>query len=411
MDHRWNKPLLIVSTLALGSASFAGATGFPATGQTTASTANKNDRITGAVAVPDDGTLQAGATLSYTDNGDGTITDNNTGLMWEKKGDNGGLHDKDNGYPWTGNGTQETIWDWLDDVNAEGGTGFAGYSDWRIPNAKELESLVSFQSAPPMTSAAFHNNCVAGVTVLTGSCTVTSNYWSSTTWPTSPSMAAGVSFYEGLLFVYDKVSAPKVRAVRGGLSGPSVLPATGQTTAYKADKNDGIAGAVAVPDDGTVRAGAAMSFTDNGNGTITDNVTGLVWEKKSDNGGLHDKDNYYYWSGNGDQETLWDWIEDVNAEAFGGAQDWRIPNARELLSIASFQGSAPAAFNNNCVPGATVLTGSCTKNLPYWTSTSQISSTVGGSSICAWYVGANGDVYPYFKSSAYWARAVRGGTP
>jgi len=58
---------------------------FPATGQTTASQADKNDGIAGPVDVPDDGTVQAGAPLTYTDNEDGTITDNNTGLMWEKK--------------------------------------------------------------------------------------------------------------------------------------------------------------------------------------------------------------------------------------------------------------------------------------------------------------------------------------
>lgn len=45
-----------------------------------------------------DGDIQAGAPLSYTDNGDGTITDNNTKLMWEKKDDSGGVHDKDNTY-------------------------------------------------------------------------------------------------------------------------------------------------------------------------------------------------------------------------------------------------------------------------------------------------------------------------
>ena len=78
----------------------------------------QNDGIPGGVAVADDGAVQAGAPLSFTDNGDGTITDNNTHLMWEKKGDGGGLHDKDNTYSWSGNG--ETIWDWLDDVNAEG---------------------------------------------------------------------------------------------------------------------------------------------------------------------------------------------------------------------------------------------------------------------------------------------------
>jgi hypothetical protein len=405
--------LVVPAVLALGWAGSAMAIDFPATGQTTSYRAEKNDNITGALAVPDDGAVQAGASLSYTDNGDGTITDDNTGLMWEKKGDNGGLHDKDNGYYWSGSGNQETIWDWLDDVNAEGGTGFAGYSDWRIPNAKELQSLVNFQSPPPMTSSAFHSNCVAGATVLTGSCTAVSNYWSSTTWARSTSSAWGVSFYEGLLYPYDKASAPRVRAVRGGGSGPGAFPATGQTTAYTANKNDGVAGAVAVPDDGTVRAGAPLSFTDNGNGTITDDNTGLVWEKKSDDGNkLHDKDNIYWWSGNSAQETIWDWLEDVNAQHYAGYQDWRIPNARELLSIADFQNqwAVPAAFNTNCVPGATVLTGSCTFQSSYWTSTSEIRSIIGGNPICAWSVSNYGTVYPDFKSSTPRVRAVRGGT-
>jgi hypothetical protein len=261
-----------------------------------------------------------------------------------------------------------------------------------------------------MISGAFNSNCVAGATVLTGSCTVIGSYWSSTTWARSTSMAWGVSFNEGLLYPYDKASAPRVRAVRGGSSG---FPATGQTTAYTANKNDGIAGAVAVPDDGTVRAGAPLSFTDNGNGTITDNNTGLAWEKKSDNGDRHDKDNIYWWSGNGAQETIWDWLEDVNAEGFGGYGDWRVPNARELLSIANFQNqwAVPAAFNNNCVPGATVLTGSCTLQVSYWTSTTRVSSIVAGTSLEAWNVGNYGDVYPSFKSGTSRVRAVRGGTP
>jgi hypothetical protein len=409
MNRRQRLFLFLAAGWALGWVGPVRATGFPATGQTTSYLSDKNDRITGAVAVPDDGALQAGATLSYTDNGDGTVTDNNTGLMWEKKGDSGGLHDKDNVYVWSGTGTQETIWDWLDDVNAEGGgSGFAGHNDWRIPNIKELQSLVNFQSVLPTTSAAFNSNCVAGATVLTGSCTA-NTYQSSTTWYSNHNMAAGVNFTSSILEAYDKVASPHVRAVRGGLSSP-VLPVTGQTTAYTADKNDGIAGAVTVPDDGTVQAGAPWSFTDNGNGTITDNNTGLVWEKKGDSGGLHDKDNFYQWTGNSAEETIWDWVEDLNAEAFGGSGDWRIPNARELLSIANFQGTALPVFNNNCVAGATVFTGSCTKNLSYWTSTSDIHSALGGTTITAWYLNG-GVVYPTFKSSALYARAVRGGTP
>src|SRR5437773_4101103 len=57
---------------------------FPATGQTT------------VFHTGDDGDIQAGATLSYTDNGDGTITDNNTCLIWEKKSFDGTIHDVNN---------------------------------------------------------------------------------------------------------------------------------------------------------------------------------------------------------------------------------------------------------------------------------------------------------------------------
>lgn len=409
MNPRRLRSLTVAAALIFGWASSATAVDFPATGQTVSYTANKNDKILAPVAVPDDGAVQAGATLSYTDNGDGTVTDNNTGLMWEKKSDDGGLHDKDNAYIWSGTGAQETIWDWLDDVNAEGGAGFAGYNDWRIPNVKELQTLAHYGRVTPATPEVFNSNCVAGATVLTGSCTAGATYTSSTTWARSPGMAWGIRLQDGFSSLSDKTAGLRVRAVRGGGSGPGAFPATGQTTAYTADKNDGIPGAVAVPDDGTIRAGAPLSFTDNGNGTITDNNTGLVWEKKSDDGHLlHDRDNIYWWSGNGASETIWDWLEDINAAAFGGHQDWRVPNVRELLSIADFgqQWAVPAAFHTNCVPGATVLTGSCTLQVPYWTST-----THAGAYPSAWLVGTYGDVYANSKSGTARIRAVRGGTP
>jgi hypothetical protein len=185
---------------------------FPASGQTTPYTADKNG-APGSF-VRDDGIVQAGAPLQFVDNGDGTITDRNTGLMWEKKSDDDGLHDARNIYPWS-NATEDTIWDWLDEVNAEGGTGFAGYDDWRIPNVKELNSILDFERSEPAVAPAFHDSCTPGCEVVSCSCTFYS-VWSSTTVAGSPGSAWIVGLYEGGTGESDKRTLTGARAVRGG---------------------------------------------------------------------------------------------------------------------------------------------------------------------------------------------------
>lgn len=196
---------------ALDTSSCGGACGaFPASGQTTA-------HGTGS-----DGDVEAGASLSYTDNGDGTITDNNTGLMWEKKSDDGSIHDVDDTYAWCGpscGGTDEmdgTITTtFLSTLN--GGGGFAGYTDWRIPNVRELQSIVDYEAFSPAVASAFDNACGGGCMVATCSCTALSIYWSSTTDAEFPERAWEVNFYGGN--VNDSVSKSifrRVRAVRGG---------------------------------------------------------------------------------------------------------------------------------------------------------------------------------------------------
>ena len=73
-------------------------TGLPATGQTTCSDTNGNDIACSGTG--QDGDARAGRRLAYVDNGDGTITDSNTNLMWEKLSNDGFIHDKDNAYTW-----------------------------------------------------------------------------------------------------------------------------------------------------------------------------------------------------------------------------------------------------------------------------------------------------------------------
>lgn len=171
-----------------------------------------------------DGAVQKGATRSFTDNGNGTITDNTTGLMWEKKSDDGGIHDKDNFYTWgmtsipyTMNGTMVTTF--LATLN--GGGGFAGYTDWRIPNVNELQSLINYGAVSPSVYGALNSSCAAGCTVdgVGGpacSCTVSSFYWSSTTFQDSPGLAWDVYFGLGVVDWSTKSGNLYVRAVRGG---------------------------------------------------------------------------------------------------------------------------------------------------------------------------------------------------
>jgi hypothetical protein len=165
-----------------------------------------------------DGDLQNGTAHSFTDNGDGTITDNVTGLMWEKKSDDGSIHDMDDmytwgmtSYPYTMDGTMVT--EFLAALNSGGG--FAGHTDWRIPNLNELQSLINLQNVNPAVSSAFNTSCMGGCTVTSCSCTQSNCYWSSSTYQNYPDNAWNVDFFDGYVGASGK-GYFFVRAVRGG---------------------------------------------------------------------------------------------------------------------------------------------------------------------------------------------------
>jgi len=144
----------------------------------------------------DDGYYEQGQALSYTDNSDGTVTDNNTGLMWKKCSE-----------PDTGTGTctgTHSKYTCAAALTRCEGLTFAGFSDWRLPNAKELWSITSLEpgSAPYINQTAFPG-------------TVSLYYWSSTTYPSNTGYALSVYFNFGKLSTSNKTSSYYVRCVRG----------------------------------------------------------------------------------------------------------------------------------------------------------------------------------------------------
>jgi Protein of unknown function (DUF1566) len=190
------------------------ATALPATGQTTAYPALRSV-LSSPEPVPDDGTVEAGAPLAFVDNGDGTITDLNTKLMWTKHADDGGYFDVDSRFRWSVfQSGQSTMWSWLEGLNANGG--FAGHTDWRLPNIRELSTLVSFGRSDPGVEPVWHTNCTIGCNVTTCSCTGSGfPYWSTTTDAGFPSNAWAIQFSpEPSITTLDKGNPGFVRAVR-----------------------------------------------------------------------------------------------------------------------------------------------------------------------------------------------------
>jgi hypothetical protein len=182
---------------------------------------------------------------------------------------------------------------------------------------------------------------------------------------------------------------------------PGQPGATGQTTCY--DASGSVTACAGSGQDGELQAGLAADLVDHGNGTITDRRTGLTWEKLTDDGTIHDKDQLYTWS-----DAVSARIVLFNAANFGGYNDWRLPNVNELQSLADYGSAAPAVaapFDDACTPSCATSSCSCTAADRYWTASSRIDSPGD-----AWTVSfAAGEVGAAAKSLNLHARAVRGG--
>jgi len=163
----------------------------PRTGQTTSfPNGDATDR--------DDGHYQSGwpGTTRFIDNGNNTVTDRATGLTWIK--DHDAL-----GSPFN------AIMSWADAVTniatLNGGAGYAGHTDWRLPNVNELQSLYAWADASGAAIDAIFSNTHAD------------DYWSSTTWAALNTYAIRVRFSNSPSVVnIAKTTTYYVRPVRGG---------------------------------------------------------------------------------------------------------------------------------------------------------------------------------------------------
>lgn len=278
----------------------------------------------------------SGIQPSYADNGDGTVTDNATGLVWQQSGSN-------------------ERYGWADAQEYCTTLELGGRDDWRAPNLKELFGISDFSQGWPYLDT--------GVFFLDGD-GKDQQFWAS-------------NFYE-------------VGTTHGGApSAFGVNHATGHIKAYPAETPDEMPEGEAPPapanDDGTETAqpsGGAPefgklvrcvsgdeiginAFADNGDGTVTDTATDLMW-------GQADAGEDMNW------EDALAYAAAANASGYQGYSDWRLPNIRELQSIVDYSGSFPAI-------DAEYFTWSEADRY-YWSSTSAYFNEQEPDYVYAWYV-------------------------
>ena len=257
---------------------------------------------------------------SYTDNSDDTITDNITGLMWQKV-----MGDKMS--------FQEAF------VRVQK-LQLAGYADWRVPSIKELYSLIRFtgrvqgeRAVEPFIDSDYFSQPL-GDTGL-GEREIDAQTWSSTEYVgktmRNDATVFGVNFIDGRIKGYPKHN-----------------PRTGQPNKmyFRFVRGNPAYG--------------ANHFLDNGNGTITDDATGLMWQHSDSNQGMQ-------W------EAALKYAESLE---LGGYDDWRLPNAKELQSIVDYGRSVPtsdSAAINRVFATTEIKDPEGSQQYPYfWTSTTHL---------------------------------------
>jgi len=251
------------------------------------------------------------------------VLDQTTGLTWEIKTNDNSIHGKDNKYNFY----------YLEEkfINRLNQNNFGGFSDWRIPEISELNNLTHILNDRPAINLQFFPNTNA------------SDYWTATPHVNDSSQGWCVSFYHGNDSIQSRQSEFYVRGVRGNIF---------------IDPN---------------------RFHDNHDGTITDTVTGLMWQQGTISG-----------------KNWKDALETCKKLDLAGYTDWRLPGKEVLRSIVDYTQYA-TSLNKDFFPQSS--------STAYWTSTTDQQTMSHAWCIHFQY----GNDLSRSKDQLYALRAVRGG--
>lgn len=222
---------------------------------------------------------------SFQDNDDGTISDLNTGLMWQQ----------------TPDFQRHNYYDAFDYVE---GLEIGGFTDWRLPTIKELYSLLNSNGSLDPDGASSSQPYLYDeyfdfeydVMLFAG------QYWSSTKYVKGALQNIGIEGAFGFNFADGHIKSYETGLYFDGSSGVQdpgcyVRAVRGEENVY-----------------------GVNSFIDNSDGTVTDNATGLMWQQEDDG-------NTYNWK---------DALAYAENSELAGYNDWRLPNTKELQSIVDY---------------------------------------------------------------------------
>ena len=275
----------------------------------------------------------AGHATSYVDNGDGTVSDQVTSLMWTKDP-----------------GAKKTYEEAVTDAAT---CRVGGHSDWRLPTIKQLYSLIQLNGTDPDPQASGTDSLTPFIDASVfdfeygdtskGERIIDSQFATSTLYVSTTMKGAKTDF--GVNFADGRIKGYGLMNPRGREKTFFVLYVRGN------------------PDYGV------NAFKDNGDGTIADTATGLTWMQADSGEGM-------------------DWpaaLAYAEGMEFAGHSDWRLPNAKELQSIIDYTRSPDTTDSAAIDPlfEATAITNEQgVKDYGhYWTSSTHASSRNGAQAV------------------------------